>query len=112
MKRLTMRLLATLSIVAGAVTVLPSAPLAQSLDLYIGPGGPGIELRDRRDRDRYDRASRCSPRQAIRRAYRLGLDDPEIQSVTRRRIVVDGIDRYGDEVTLYLANRRGCPRIG
>jgi hypothetical protein len=113
MKRVSMRLLATLSIVAGAVTVLPSAPLAQSLDLYIGPGGPGIELRDRRrDNDDNYRAPRCSPRQAIRRAYRLGLRDPEIQSITRRQIVIDGIDRYGDDAVLYLANRRGCPRIG
>lgn len=112
MKGLTMKLLATLSIVAGAVTVLPAAPVAQSLDLYIGPNGPDIEFRDRRRDDDYYRAPRCSPRQAIRRAYRLGLRDPEILSITRRQIVIDGIDRYGDEATLYLANRRGCPRIG
>ncbi|WP_104840332.1 hypothetical protein [Sinorhizobium fredii] len=92
-------------------TVTPSFPSAQSLDLYIGPGGP--ELRERRydDDDDYRRYRGCSERQAIRRAYSLGVRDPEIQSITRREIAVEGI-RRGRFMTVYFANRPGCPRVG
>ncbi|KOF13982.1 hypothetical protein AC244_29250 [Ensifer adhaerens] len=113
MKASIHKLLAAGLVAAGALTALPSAPLAQSLDLYIGPGGPDLELRDRERRyyeDEYDRP-RCSPRQAIRRASRLGIRDAEIQAVTRRQIIVDGV-RRGRFVTVAFANRPGCPRIG
>jgi tRNA A-37 threonylcarbamoyl transferase component Bud32 len=112
MKSTVHTFLKTAIIVACVVTALPSAPLAQSLDLYIGRDGPQLEYRDR-DRDRnYERWRGCSERQAIRRAYRYGMRDPAIQSVSRRSIVVDGIGRRGEYTALRLANREGCPRIG
>jgi hypothetical protein len=111
MKSTAGRFLATAMIVAGVLTALPSAPLAQSMDLYIGPGGPDVEFRDR-DRRYYERGRGCSERQAIRRAYRLGMRDPAILSVRRGQIVIDGIGRRGEYTTLRLANREGCPRIG
>ncbi|MBB4189552.1 hypothetical protein [Sinorhizobium terangae] len=104
------KVLATGLTVAGALMALPSASPAQSLDLYLGPGGPDVRMRDR-DYDR-DYRRGCSERQAIRRAYSLGLDDPEIESVTRRQVVVDGVGRRGRYTTVYFANRPGCPRIG
>ncbi len=93
MKRAVGKLLAIGLIATGTWTVMPSIPSAQSLDLYIGPGGP--ELRERRydDDDDYRPYRGCSERQAIRRAYRLGVRDPEIQSVTRREIAVEGVRR-------------------
>ena len=113
MKRSVGNLLAIGLMGVSTLTVIPSVPSAQSLDLYIGPGGP--ELRERRyyddDDDVYRPRRGCSERQAIRRAYRLGVRDPEIQSVTRREIAVEGI-RRGRFMTVYFANRPGCPRIG
>lgn len=100
----------------GALSALSSTSSAQSLDLYIGPDGrPDMQFRDQ-DRNRryydeeYERPG-CSERQALRRASRLGLRDPEIQAVTRRQIVVDG-ERRGRFVTVAFANRPGCPRLG
>ncbi|RVO90112.1 hypothetical protein [Sinorhizobium meliloti] len=107
------RLFAAGLILGGAAAAVPSASSAQSFDLYIGPDGP--QLRDRRyDDDDYDyRPSRgCSERQAIRRAYRLGIRDPDIRSVTRREVAVDGVGRRGRLTTVFFANRPGCPRIG
>ncbi|MEY9164997.1 hypothetical protein ABIE78_003116 [Sinorhizobium fredii] len=111
MKRSFGKLLAIGLIGAGTWNAMPSIPSAQSLDLYIGPGGP--ELRERRydDDDDYRPYRGCSERQAIRRAYRLGVRDPEVQSVTRREIAVEGV-RRGRFMTVYFANRPGCPRIG
>ncbi len=105
------KLLAMGLIAAGTWAAMPTIPSAQSLDLYIGPGGP--ELRERRydDDDYYRRDRGCSERQAIRRAYRLGVRDPEIQSITRREIAVEGV-RRGRFMTVYFANRPGCPHIG
>ncbi|OCP24862.1 MULTISPECIES: hypothetical protein [unclassified Ensifer] len=108
--------LAASLVAVGALSAALSTSSAQSLDLYIGPDGrPGLELRDRdRDRryydDEYERLG-CSERQALRRALRLGVRDPEIQAVTRRQIIIDG-ERRGRFVTVAFANRPGCPRIG
>lgn len=111
MKSVVDRFFATALVVAGVLTALPSAPLAQSLDLYIGPGGPDVEFREPYRRE-YEWRRGCSERQAIRRAYRLGMRDPAIASIGRRQIVIDGIGRRGEYTTLRLANREGCPRIG
>lgn len=111
MKSMVDKLLAAALIVAGVLTAFPSSPLAQTMDLYIGPGGPNLEYRDPYRRD-YERRGGCSERQAIRRAYRLGMRDPAIASMGRRQIVVDGIGHRGEYTKLRLANREGCPRIG
>lgn len=101
--------LAASLVAVGALLAASSTSSAQSLDLYIGPDGrPDLELRDR-DRRYYD--DECSERQALRRASRLGVRDPEIQAVTRRQIIIDG-ERRGRFVTVAFANRPGCPRIG
>ncbi|RVK22779.1 hypothetical protein CN165_03630 [Sinorhizobium medicae] len=104
------RLFAAGLILGGAVAAVPSASSAQSFDLYIGPDGP--QLRDRRYDDDDYRDRGCSERQAIRRAYRLGIRDPDILSITRREVAVDGVGRRGRLTTVYFANRPGCPRIG
>lgn len=110
MKTRVQKLLAAGLMAAGICAALPSMSSAQGMDLYIGPGGPNLELRD--SERRYERPRGCSERQAIRRAYRLGMRDPAITSVSRRQILIDGIGRRGEYTTLALANRSGCPRIG
>lgn len=58
---------------------------------------------------RYDRPSRgCEPRQALRKAYRLGLNRPVIVRDNRNAVVVDGRKR-GRVVTVRFAQERGCP---
>ena len=58
---------------------------------------------------RYDRPVRgCEPRQALRKAYRLGLNRPVIVRDNRRAVVVDGRKR-GRVVTVRFAQARGCP---
>lgn len=104
-------ILVAIALSSGLWTAGPSASLAQSMEFYIGRDGPAVEFREQRRQ--YDPPVRgCSERQAIRRAYRLGMRDPAIQSVTRRQILIDGIGRRGEYTTLALANRQGCPRIG
>lgn len=101
----------------GALAALPSPSSAQGLDLYIGPGGPDLELRDRRYDDDYRPYRGCSERQAIRRAYRLGLRDPEVQSITRRgscrrgwstRPVHDRVFRKSTRMPSYRLRCVGC----
>ncbi|OCP04404.1 MULTISPECIES: hypothetical protein [unclassified Ensifer] len=110
------KVLVATMIAASALTALPSVSTAQSLDLYIGPGQgyEGDYRRERRydDDDYYQERRGCSPRQAIRRAYRYGMRDPAIAAMTRNRVIVEGIGRRGEYTRLYLANRNGCPRIG
>lgn len=48
-----------------------------------------FELRERGVRARH---RRCSPRRALRRAWRLGIDDPRIERIRRRVLVVSGYD--------------------
>lgn len=116
MQRSIRNLLLAGLVTVGALSAVSFPSSAQSLDLYIGPDGrPDVQLGDRdRDRryyeDRYERPG-CSQRQALRLASRLGLRDAEIQSVTRRRIIIDG-ERRGRFVTVAFANQRGCPRLG
>ncbi|GGD39907.1 hypothetical protein [Aureimonas glaciei] len=56
---------------------------------------------------RYERRG-CDARQALRKAYRLGLNRPVIVRDNRRAVVVDGRKR-GRLVTIRFAQERGCP---
>lgn len=52
----------------------------------------------------------CSEREALRRAWRMGLDRPEIVRVTPRRVIVEGeVGRRLQQVQ--FANVPGCPAI-
>ncbi|HEV7309586.1 hypothetical protein [Ensifer sp.] len=107
-------------VAAGSLSALPVTAPAQSLNLYLGPDRGDDDFdRDYRRERRYDdeedfvRPRRgCSADQAIRRAYRYGMRDPEIAAMTRSRVIVEGQTRRGGYTRLYLANRSGCPRIG
>ncbi|WP_077961902.1 hypothetical protein [Ensifer adhaerens] len=111
------KLLLAAMVAAGSVSAMPAIAPAQGLDLYIGPerdydGGDYRRERRYYDDEDYVRPRGCSPGQALRRAYRAGLRDPEIASMGRNRIVVEGETRRGRYARIYLANRSGCPRIG
>ena len=50
-------------------------------------GAHELKARERRARHR-----RCGPRRALRKAWRLGLDDPRVERIRRRGVVVSGYD--------------------
>jgi hypothetical protein len=110
------KLLMAALVAAGSVTAMPAVSPAQSLDLYIGRDrdyyGDDFRRERRYDDEDYVRPRGCSTGQALRRAYRAGLRDPEIAAMSRNRIVVEGETRRGQYARIYLANRSGCPRIG
>ena len=58
--------------------------------------------------DRRHEVRGCAPRQALRKAQRLGLHRPAIVRDNRRVVVVDGRKR-GHVVTVRFAQTRGCP---
>ena len=58
---------------------------------------------DRRDRD-------CRPRRALRRAWRMGLDDARIDAVRRGALIVSGY-RGREYVRVRFARRPSCPVI-
>ncbi len=52
----------------------------------------------------------CSEREAVRRAWRMGLEDPEVVRVTPRRVIVEGqVGRRLRQVQ--FANVPGCPPL-
>lgn len=53
----------------------------------------------------------CSPREALRRAWRLGFQRARVERVTHSRVVVVGW-RRGYLSRVVFANAYGCPRIG
>lgn len=100
------------SVAAGAgLVAMPTNASAQSFELQIGPDG--VQVRDPRERDRYERRDRggCNPDHARSIARDEGLRRARVVDVTPRRVVVEGQTRRGfDNIT--FANRRGCPIIG
>ncbi|WP_158553247.1 MULTISPECIES: hypothetical protein [Mesorhizobium] len=60
-----------------------------------------------RPRPEWDRPG-CSERQAIRKAYRMGLDRPFVARTNRRMIVIAGVG-YGGREWISFANVPGCP---
>lgn len=52
----------------------------------------------------------CSEREATRRAWRMGLEDPEVVRVTPRRVIVEG--EVGNRTRqIQFANVPGCPPL-
>jgi len=79
---------------------------------------------DHRGRDRWDRDDRrhgrdewrggrdgCGPRQALRKASRMGLRGADIERVGRRGVTVSGW-RRGEPTFVRFAQAPGCPVIG
>ena len=94
------------AVLAGGSLGLTSAPAsADTLRVGIANGSNSDIL----VAQRYDRRG-CSPRDALRKAYRLGLNRPAIVRDNRRAVVVDGRKR-GRIATVRFAQARGCPVI-
>ena len=66
------------------------------------------EWRDRRDRDHRDHRDGCGPRQAVRKAERMGVRGADIERVGRRSVTVSGW-RRGEPTFVRFAQAPGCP---
>ncbi|HZG27369.1 MAG TPA: hypothetical protein VE079_02810 [Ensifer sp.] len=121
MKQFLTRAVLAAMVGVGGISIAPVAALADGI--YFGfDTGPG----DRRppppppgrfyDEPGYRRPPPpppgygCSEREAIRRAWRMGLEDPEVVRVTPRRVIVEG--QAGRRIRqIQFANVPGCPPL-
>lgn len=105
---------AALAVVA-SLSMFPVPSSAQDgFGLYIGPSGP----RYNEDDPYYQRGPReyrrrdtggCAPRNAIAKASRY-IREPQIKSVSRNYVIVDGYGRRGEPNQVTLRNRPDCAR--
>ena len=102
------------TLAGGVVAAAPAvaAPLSVTVTTDRGGDFRVAQRHDRRDDRRYDRRydRGCSPREALRKASRMGLNRVSIARDGRRSVVVDGRKR-GRYVTVAFAQARGCPVI-
>lgn len=113
-------------VAVGALGSIPAPALAQSGGIYLGFGsndrGPGVgfqftdrgrydyrDNRGRHGRDREYRGGFCSPREAVRKASRMGLRNPRIIASNHRVVRVEGQRQGPRYYHLSFANARGCP---
>ncbi len=103
------------------------------IDLYLGNGtgihynGNNIHYRHNNYRNHYrqnqhrrshyrgqyrprPRHQVCGPRRAVKKAYRLGLDSPQVHRVKERRIVVSGY-QYGYRTKMVFKRYSKCHLI-
>ena len=101
------------------------------IDLYLGHG-PAVHYKGRHNRhNNYNRhrpnfhenrprhrrgykqrshRNICGPRRAVKRAYRLGLYDPQIRRIKENRIVVSGY-QYGYRTKMVFSRYSNCNLI-
>jgi hypothetical protein len=66
---------------------------------------------NRRDNYRHQpRRQVCGPRRAVKKAYRLGLNNPQVRRIEQRRIVVSGY-KYGYRAKLVFKRYSRCHLI-
>lgn len=125
MKQVLTRALLAAMVGLGGISIAPVAAMADGI--YFGfDTGPGYRRPPppppprgfyEGDRDFYRRPPPppppgygCSEREAVRRAWRMGLEDPEVVRVTPRRVIVEG--EVGNRTRqMQFANVPGCPPL-
>lgn len=88
---------------ATALVAVTSAPQAFAQSIEIGPDG--VRLREPYQERVYRRE--VSEREAVRIARSEGVRDIDDVRRTRSRIVVEGIDRRGDDIRVDIDRRTG-----
>lgn len=108
----------------GAIAAMPASAEAASGSIYLGFGasdhGPGARFRfDDRGRHHYrgpDRhgpgrygARECSPRDAVRKASRMGLRNARVVDMGRRTVKVAGRGHGHRPAMIVFGNSPSCP---
>ena len=97
----------------GAITALPAAAQAGSLDFSFGERHDGGRVGIYIGSDDYDYRHRrpfmrtCSPGEALEKAWRIGLRHPRVVDVDRHTIDVVG-RRHGERVRMTFARQGNC----
>lgn len=99
----------------GTLAAMPASAQADGFYFSFGNGGLSSHYTDRdRDRPRHYRHHRpryvatCTPRHAVKKAYRMGLHDVRVTDVSRRTIRVTG-HRYRHHASVVFARAPHCP---
>lgn len=96
---------------AAAATAVPANAGSAQLQIEVGSRHHGHFRHGPRHGPRYGHAPRhraaCTPREAVRKAWRIGLNRPGVRRIDNRRIVVTGFNR-GHRASLVFA--RHTPR--
>ena len=103
----------------GAIAAIPASAEAASGSIYLGfgsgHGGPGASFRfDDRGRHHYRGPGRhhvreCSPREAVRKASRMGLRNARVVDVSRRTIRVAGRGHGHRPAAIVFGKAPSCP---
>ncbi|WP_159592801.1 hypothetical protein [Chelativorans xinjiangense] len=108
--------IAALSALLGLGTLAAMPATAQADGLYFSFGHSSPRLGIHRGHDRYYRHHRprrvftCTPRSAVRKAYRMGLSHVRVAEVGHRAIRVSG-HRYHRRASIVFARAPHCPVI-
>ena len=108
------------SIIAAAIVVggttfgtTGAANAGNGFSLYVGNGHHGVYFdngprRRHLQRHRIGHRGICKPRKALRKAYRMGVDNPYIARIKRNKIVVKG-HSYGYQAkVVFKRNTHRC----
>lgn len=128
MKSLGIKVFAGVSLVLVGMGAMPSVSSAQSAGIYGGDAVITVQYRDDRyyrpherryddryDRRREDRRERAEPGCPIRSALVIAgrhIRQPQVASVTRRYIIIDGYGRRGEPNQVVIQNDMSCKRVG
>ncbi len=102
-------------IAAGATLSTAGSANAGSVGVYIGNGHGGVYFSDGHRRGGYHKAHKrnrvCTPRRALKKAWRLGVKRPYVDRIGRNRIVVKGFSHGHRAKVVYDRDRSRCPVI-
>ncbi len=110
-KSLTRSIIVVAALATGgtALTAAPAAADGFRFGITIGERAQPVHGRSYRDHRAYrDYRPACSPRRAVRKARRMGVNRARIVRVNRRAVVVKGRS-MGDRVLVRFARERRCP---
>ena len=107
--------IAALSAVVALGALGATAATAQADRLSIGVGSAGVvdvQYRSNHNRHHYHKRpvhrAACTPRNALNKAHRMGVNRPFVRNANRNVIRVGGHSR-GHRVNLVFARAPGCP---
>ncbi|MDJ0614417.1 MAG: hypothetical protein QNJ29_12160 [Rhizobiaceae bacterium] len=126
---------AAFALAAASITLASpaSAGSSKNFGIYIGGGHGGIyygggqrynpyyprghrhykhRKHNYRSRNHISHRGHCAPRRALRKAWNIGLNQPHIARINKRKIVVAGYNRGHHAKVVFKRNSHRCKVIG